>query len=114
MNGIDLELHGTTYTLRFDMEAWERIEDEVCLVDDLGDKLVERGRIKTIVKIFAILAGCEEEQLRKAIFPGDIRKMTTAIWGAINAGMKMETQHGEDREVDVTLEELEKKEGQDA
>lgn len=102
------------YTLRFDFEAWERMEDEVCLVDDLGDTLAGRGRVKAILQVFSIFAGCDLEELKKVAKPAHMRTMTQAIWKAINDGMHMEAEHGEDREVDVTLEEIEKKEEQDA
>ena len=113
MNGIKANIGGKEYTLRFTMQAWERLEDEVCLVDDLGDKLAGKGRIKAIMQVFAILADCDLEEIRKTALPVHMRPRTQAIWAAINDGMHMEAEHGEDREVDVTLEEIEKKEGQE-
>lgn len=110
MKGIKASIGGKDYELRFTMAAWERMEDEVCLVDDLGDKLAGRGRLKAIMQVFAILADVDVEEIRKTAEPADMRKMTQAIWQAINGGMHMVAEHGEDREVDVTLEEIEKKE----
>ena len=114
MTNITAVLRGKEYTLKFDMETWEKLEDEVCLIDDLGEKLAGRGRITAILQVFTILARADLEEVRQNARPSDMRKMTQAIWAAINAGMKMETERGGDREVDVTLEEIEKKEDQDA
>ncbi|MBR0405552.1 MAG: hypothetical protein IJI68_10220 [Eggerthellaceae bacterium] len=109
MKNTTAVIGGKEYTLRFDMEAWERLEDEVCLVDDLGKMLEGRGRIKTTLQVFAIFAKADVEEIRKNALPTDIRMMMRAIWKAFNDGMHVEAEHGEDREVDVTLEEIEKK-----
>ena len=77
MNGIKANIGGKEYTLRFTMQAWERLEDEVCLVDDLGDKLAGKGRIKAIMQVFAILADCDLEEIRKTALPVHMR------WGLI-------------------------------
>lgn len=111
MKGIKVNVGGKDYELRFTMAAWEQLEDEVCLVDDLGDKLAGRGRIKAILQVFSILSGADLDEIRKAASPSDMRPMMKAIWEAINGGMHMVAEHGEDKEVDVTLEEIEKKEG---
>ena len=110
MKEIKATVSGHEYTLKFSMATWEKLEDEVCAVDDLGDKLAGRGRIKAIINTFAILAGVDPDEIRNTAEPSDMRSMMQAIWKAINAGMKMVTQSGDDREVDVTLEEIEKKE----
>ena len=114
MKNTSVALNGKEYILRFDMETWERLEEDVCLVDDLGDKLAGRGRITAIMQVFAILARADIQEIRANARPVDMRKMTQAIWQAINDGMHMEAEHGEDREVDVTLEQIEKKEEPDA
>lgn len=110
MKDIKATVSGHEYTLRFSMATWEKIEDDVCPVDDLGDKLAGRGRIRAIIQVFAILAGVDPDEIRNTAEPSDLRGMMQAIWKAINTGMKMTTQPGDDREVDVTLEEIEKKE----
>ena len=111
MKGIKATVGGKEYELRFTMAAWERLEDEVCLVDDLGEKLAGRGRIKAILQVFSILADADIDEIRKTAEGSDMRPMMQAIWQAINGGMHMVAEHGENREVDVTLEEIEKKEG---
>lgn len=110
MEKITAVVCGKEYTLRFDMESWEKIEDDVCMIDDLGEKLAGKGRIRAIAQVFAILAKADFDEIWKDAKPGEMRAMTKAIWAAINAGMHMETEKGSDREVDVTLEEIEKKE----
>lgn len=110
MEKITAVVCGKEYTLRFDMESWEKLEDEVCLIDDMGDKLAGKGRIRAISQVFAILAKADFDEIWKNAKPSEMRAMTKAIWAAINDGMHMETERGGDREVDVTLEEIEKKE----
>lgn len=107
-------LAGENVPLRFDMAAWERLEDELCLLDDLADKMAERGRIKVLTQVLAILSGKQEEAIRAAMYPGQVRTLTQAMWLAINEGMRMETApEGEDEVIDVTLKEIEKKEERD-
>lgn len=109
-----VKLSGENVPLRFDMAAWERLEDELCLLDELADKLTQRGRIKALAQVLAILSGKQADAIRAAMKPADVRTLTQAAWLTINEGMKMDTTpDGEDQVIDLTLKEIEKKEERD-
>jgi len=82
MEKITAVVCGKEYTLRFDMESWEKIEDDVCMIDDLGEKLAGKGRIRAIAQVFAILAKADFGEIWKDAKPGEMRAMTKAIWAA--------------------------------
>ena len=108
----EIKLGGKTYKLVFGMDEWEQIEDEICGLDELGDKLAGKGRLRAIARLLRILSGRppeDDETVWKELKPGMIRSATKAIWAAIEAGMQMETsEDNPDAEVDVTLEEIKK------
>jgi len=109
-----ITLGGTEYKLTFTMDAFEQIEDEIGMVDELTDKLTGKGRIRTVRRLLQILSGGEitEEIIACKMIPAQIAQAIMAIWAAIGEGMSMETteDQGEEEEVDVALQEIEKKE----
>lgn len=109
-----ITIGGTEYKLTFTMDAFEQIEDEIGMVDELTDKLTGKGRIRTVRRLLEILSGGEitEEIIARKMIPAQIAQAITAIWAAIGEGMSMSTteDQGEDEEVDVALQEIEKKE----
>lgn len=109
-----ITIGGTEYKLTFTMDAFEKIEDEIGMVDELTDKLTGKGRVRTVRRLLQILSGGEitEEIIARKMIPAQIAQAITAIWAAIGEGMSMETteNQGEEEEVDVALQEIEKKE----
>lgn len=107
-----ITIKGKAYSLTFDMEAWEQIEEELGTVDSLRDLLAGRERIRAVRTTLRILSGGEitDDVFRRGLRPGQLADAIGAIWAAIGEGMSMETGEGEDgEETDVTLEEIEKK-----
>lgn len=113
----EVDLRGLHLKLTFGMDQYEKLENEVCLLADLAERLTDKGRLRTICKVTRILAGTDnEEAIWAAMWPGCIRTLTRAIWAAIEEGMKMETADDAEQPevVDVTLEEIAKKDGRDS
>lgn len=103
------------YELQFTMPIWDKIEEQVCMVEQLDDTLMKKGRLHKIALLVAIMA-VEQPVAAERIFrdmePADVRPVVTEIRRVINKALKMRTQQGEDKVVDEVLEELEKKETQ--
>jgi hypothetical protein len=110
---------GTTINLCLTMEAWDSIEEQVAPLTELGDVLSGKKRLRAIGKMIYLLqtppAAVSEEAIWAGMKPSYVRFATRAIWAAINKGMEMETAaDDEDKVVDVVLEEIEKKDSEDA
>lgn len=108
-----LQLGGREIALQFTMDAWEKIEDEICMIDALGDKMAGKGRLRAVAQILSILAvePITPEQIWAMLTPPAVKAATNAIWEAVAQGMNMETNQEDDGAIhDVILEEIEKKE----
>lgn len=113
----EVDLRGMHLKLSFDMDKYEKLENEVCLLADLADRMADKGRLRTICKVTRILSGVDNEgAIWAAMWPGCIRALSRAIWAAIEEGLKMETAEAaaEPEVVDVTLEEIVKKDRRDS
>ena len=106
-----IQLQDHEIKLEFTMAAWERLEDEVCSLDELEDKLQGKGRLRLITKVASILAvqPMEPDALFAMMRPADVRKVTAAILQALTAGLKMEEKQGESAVHDVIREEIDAK-----
>ena len=100
---------GKTINLTFNMHDWERVEDEVCTLDELDSALTKKGRIKNIYKLVAILAHDEvitPEWLSLNVQPYQIKalvqEINTTIIKALNRKDDDNTVH------DTVLEEIQK------
>lgn len=105
---------GYAFTLHFTMDIWERLENEVALIGDIGDKIsTGRNRLRTSAQVAAILADDEAvtaDAIWHAMIPPDLRTLNTAITLCITENMKMETTQEDEGEIhDVILEEIEAK-----
>lgn len=105
---------GFSFSLRFTMDIWARIENEICMIGDIGEKISSgKGRLQTAVKIAAIMTG--DEKIAAATIwgemePRDLRTLNNAITQAITENLAMETEkEDEDAVHDVLLEEIEAK-----
>ena len=111
---ISITLQGETFPLRFTMEAWEKLEDEICTLDELEEQMQKKGRLRVIVQVAALLAQPDQpevtpEYIFNAMEPRDVRRVTAAIMQAITDGLKMEEKQDEGEIHDVVLEEIEAK-----
>ena len=109
---------GTLLTLKLTMESWDAVEEQVAPLSEIGETLNGKGRLKAIGKMLFLMqtppAAVSEETIWAGMKPAYVRFATRAIWAAINKGMEMETTaDDEDKVVDVTLEEIEKKDKED-
>lgn len=98
--------------LNFNMDAWAGIEEDFGLISDLEEQMNGRKRVRTVCGIIAHLAGEDPDKIRQEMKPAQLPAAMSAIWETIGNGLKMEgtETEQENEEVDVTLEEIEKKE----
>lgn len=104
---------GKEYNLQFTMAVWERLENEICMVEEFDEMMVQKGRLRKTAKLVSIMS--EEpvtaEEIWNAMQPSDVRNIIGEAREIIREGLKMKVKKDdEDKVVDVVLEEIEKKE----
>ena len=107
----EFKVAGRPLTFSFSMADWELMEDEICTVDELSEKLNKKGRIKIIYKLGALLAHdghVTEDWLRANIQPNQLVPLARALDETIVKAMTRKETTGEGVQ-DVVLAELEKK-----
>ena len=103
---------GKEYNLQFTMAVWERLENEICMVEEFDETMVQKGRLRKAAKLVSIMS--EEpvtaEEIWNAMKPADVRNIVGEAREIIREGLKMKVKKDdEDKVVDVVLEEIEKK-----
>ena len=106
--------NGFELSLRFTMDIWDRLESEICMIGDIGDKIsTDRDRLHNTARIAAIMADNEkvtEAAIWANMEPKDLRHLNNAITRCISENLAMEVEkEDEDAVHDVVLEELEAK-----
>lgn len=110
-------LAGRRLQLVFDMDTWERIENEICLVNEIGRIMSEKGRLRAMSNLAALMAHDPEitgDWIFSHMQPADFRPLCDAVNAAVTLGMRMEQGDDPDAVHDVILDELEKKETPEA
>lgn len=121
MKAIEIEAGGRTLPLVFNMNSWGEIEEEIAPLQDVGGLLEGKKRVKTVLKLVRILANeglkcaghkadLTEEGLGRTLNPRTMGELSMSVMKAVTAGMQMEATEDETgKEVDVTLQEINKK-----
>ena len=104
-----ITIAGRTLHLTFTMRDWERMEDEICTLEELDKKMKAQGRIQLVYQLTEILAHDElvtANWLALNIKPYQFTMLIDEINRAIITGMT----HKDDENAvhDVGLEELAK------
>lgn len=105
---VKLTLGGEELVFRFDMGIWERLEDEICTLDELGDKMNAPGRLRLIAAVTALMTDRDPEWVWANMKPAKVSLLSRAITATVKAALRTETEDEDEETVDVTLEELEK------
>ena len=106
--------NGYELTLHFTMDIWERMENEICMIGDVGDRISQgKDRLRTSARIAALMAddaAVTEETIWANMEPRDVRALNQAIMEAVAENLAMETAKDDEGEIhDVILEEIEAK-----
>jgi len=109
---------GKELKMRFTMSMWIRMEEEICLMDDLYTMMHSKGRfakgkIPALTEIMTDGEITANDVLReyKQEDPATIRALIDEIQSVIAGAMRMKEKKYDDASVhDETLEEIEKKE----
>lgn len=114
------EILGREIPLLFNVGVWGDIEEQVCPMAELEDHMTGKKRIATVIKMAVIMGNAAlleqgkkpvltEAWLKKNLPPKAITDAQMAIMEAISEAMMTENVQKEDQEVDLVLQELEKK-----
>ena len=101
--------------LRFTMPMWFKMEDEICLMDDLYDMMHSKGRFGRgkMPALAELMSGGEitQDDVLKEEDPATIRALMEEIQNVIARAMTMREKKYDDNSIhDETLEDIEKKE----
>lgn len=114
-----ITIGSTELPLLFNANAFGDIEENVCMIQELNEKMNGRERIRTLCKVIAILANnalrkegkkddITHEWILDNMHPRRFPELQIAVMEAIGEGMYMETENTKE-ERDLVLEEIEKK-----
>lgn len=115
ITGQKVLVAGKEVRLQFTMPIWLKMEDEICLLDDLYTMMHSKGRFEEdkIPKLVEILASGEitAAEVVAENDPATMRALIDEIQKVIAQAMTMkEKKYDDDSVHDETLEEIEKKE----
>lgn len=104
-------------TLRFTMPMWYRMEDEVCILDDLYTMMHSKGRFDEdkIPALIAIMSGdaVTPKEVKREIDPASMKALTEEIMKVVSEAITMkEKKYDDDSVHDAVLEDIEKKEAE--
>lgn len=103
---------GKEYELQFTMPVWDRMENELCLVEEFDQVMMQKGRLRKAAKLVSIMSTTEvtAEEIWNSMQPADVRNIIGEAREIIREGLRMKVEKEEDNKVvDAVLEEIEKK-----
>lgn len=103
---------GKEYNLQFTMPVWDKMENEICMVEEFDNVMMQKGRLRKTAKLVSIMSEepVSADDIWNAMKPEDVRNIIGEAREVIRAGLKMKVKTEEDNKVvDVVLEEIEKK-----
>ena len=102
------------YELQFTMPVWDKMENELCLVEEFDQTMAQKGRLRKVAKLVSIMSTTQvtAEEIWNSMEPADVRNIIGEAREVIRAALKMKvkTDEDENKVVDAVLEEIEKKE----
>ena len=112
--GRKIFINGKEVKMKFTMPIWYRMEDEICLLDDLYTMMHSKGRFKKdkIPALAAMMTGDEitADEILSEDDPATMRALLDEIQAVIAKAMTMkERKYDDDSVHDEVLEEIEKK-----
>ena len=117
---MKIRIAGREIPLRFTLAEMDALQDhrgKPLNIQELGEEIKDHHELIAVLRILAGADAPDADWLLHNIRPGRIPSLSVAVYKAITEGMTMETLEGEEDPepavVDVTLEELKKKETED-
>ena len=114
VSGQRITVNGKVLKLRFTMQMWYRMEDEICLLDDLYTERHGKGRLKKIVPaMLEMMSGGEitKRDLQEESDPATMKAVIEEIQRVVAQSVSMKEKIQDEDEIhDKVLEDLEKKE----
>ena len=105
---------GKEYELQFTMPVWDKMENELCMVEEFDMVMMQKGRLRKVAKLVSIMSvePVKAEEIWEQMQPSDVRNIIGEAREVIRAALKMKvkTDEDENKVVDAVLEEIEKKE----
>ena len=104
---------GKEYNLQFTMPVWDRLENEICMVEEFDQVMMQKGRLRKAAKLVSIMSvePVTAEEVWEKMQPADVRNIIGEAREIIRERLKMKVTKDEDdnKVVDAVLEEIEKK-----
>ena len=104
---------GKEYNLQFTMPVWDRLENEICMVEEFDQVMMQKGRLRKAAKLVSIMSvePVTAEEVWEKMQPYDVRNIIGEAREIIRERLKMKVTKDEDdnKVVDAVLEEIEKK-----
>lgn len=102
-------------TLRFNMHIWFRMEEEICILDDVYTMMSGQDRFQEdkIPALISLMSGGEvtPKEVRREIDPATMKAMIDEITRVIARAITMkEKKYDDDSVHDAVLDDIEKKE----
>ena len=47
---------GKEYNLQFTMQVWDRMENEICMVEEFDEVMMQKGRLRKVAKLVSIMS----------------------------------------------------------
>lgn len=105
---------GKEYELQFTMPVWDKMENELCMVEEFDMVMMQKGRLRKAAKLVSIMSvePVKADEIWEQMQPSDVRNIIGEAREVIRAALKMKVKTDEDdnKVVDAVLEEIEKKE----
>ena len=105
---------GKEYELQFTMPVWDKMENELCMVEEFDMVMMQKGSLRKAAKLVSIMSvePVKAEEIWEQMQPSDVRNIIGEAREVIRAALKMKVKTDEDdnKVVDAVLEEIEKKE----
>ena len=68
---------GKEYNLQFTMPVWDRMENEICMIEEFDEVMMQKGRLRKVAKLVSIMSveKADAEEIWKAMEPADVRNI---------------------------------------
>lgn len=115
VKGQRILIDGKEIRLQFTMPIWYRMEEEICILDDVysmmhGKERFQEGNVPALI---ALMSGgtVTAKEVREKVDPATMRALMREAQGVISRAVEMkEKKYDDDSVHDEVLEEIEKKE----
>ena len=106
-----ITIAGKTVPLKYTLSAFAEMEEKIGRIDEVQARLKGKSRVKTLAALLEIMSAgtVTAAWVMEKMRPAQFMEAYLAVLDAYSEGMRMEDDPTEDKEVDVGLLEIKKK-----